>query len=65
MNASSCEEVYIVGIANSAIYFSKYACRVVVLIRAALTKNMSQYLIDQIKATTNLAVRTESRVAEM
>ena len=48
-----------------AIYFSKYACGVVMLIRSALTKSMSQYLIDQIKATTNLEVRTDSSEAKM
>ncbi len=64
MNASSGEEVYIVGgriwRSPAAIYFSKYACRVVMLIR-----EMSQYLIDQIKATTNIEVRTDSRVAKV
>lgn len=56
------EDVYIVGGANSAgqaaMYFSKYARRVVMLVRGeSLTKSMSQYLIDQIEATENIDLR--------
>ncbi|MBF2026969.1 MAG: FAD-dependent oxidoreductase, partial [Oscillatoriales cyanobacterium C42_A2020_001] len=57
------ETVYIVGGANSAgqaaMYFSKYAQEVVMLVRSPLSKSMSQYLIDQIEATTNINVCTE------
>jgi thioredoxin reductase (NADPH) len=70
--ALSCkdEEVYIIGGANSAgqaaMYFSKYAARVVMLVRGpSLSATMSQYLIDQIKRTPNIEVVTGSRVAEV
>jgi len=64
------EVVYIVGGANSAgqaaMYFSKYADRVVMLVRGeSLTKSMSQYLIDQIEATDNIEVRTYAQVVEV
>jgi thioredoxin reductase (NADPH) len=64
------EEVYIVGGANSAgqaaMYFSKYARKVVMLVRGeSLTKSMSQYLIDQIEATPNIEVRVFSSVVEV
>jgi len=69
--ALSCqgEDVYIVGGANSAgqaaMYFSKYAARVIMLVRGeSLTKSMSQYLIDQIESTPNIEVRVFSSVVE-
>jgi len=63
------EEVYIVGGANSAgqaaMYFSRYARKVVMLVRGdSLTKSMSQYLIDQIDGTENIEVWTHSSVIE-
>jgi thioredoxin reductase (NADPH) len=65
--ARSCAEqhVVIIGGANSAgqaaVYFSGYAARVTMLVRAAsLTKSMSQYLIEQIEAVDNLEVRTRT-----
>ena len=70
--AMSCQgqDVYIVGGANSAgqaaMYFSKYARRVVMLVRGpSLSLSMSQYLIDQIKKTPNIQVETHSQVAEV
>jgi thioredoxin reductase (NADPH) len=61
--AMSCqdEDVYVVGGANSAgqaaMNFSKYAKRVVMLVRdSSLSVSMSQYLIDQIKQTPNIGV---------
>lgn len=67
--AMSCsnEEVYIVGGANSAgqgaVYFAKYARHVTMLVRAnSLSESMSQYLIDQIEDTENIAVKTRTRV---
>jgi thioredoxin reductase (NADPH) len=70
--AMSCqgEDVYIVGGANSAgqaaMYFSKYARRVVMLVRGeSLSATMSQYLIDQIKKTPNIQVETHSQVVEL
>jgi thioredoxin reductase (NADPH) len=70
--AMSCqgEDVFIVGGANSAgqaaMYFSKYARRVVMLVRgASLSASMSQYLIDQIRKTPNIQVETNSQVVEV
>src|SRR5579884_1986932 len=69
--ALSCvdSDVYIVGGANSAgqaaMYFSKYARSVTVLVRGdSLAKSMSQYLIDQIAATSNITVQTRVNVVE-
>ncbi len=63
------ENVYIVGGANSAgqaaMYFSKYAKQVTMLVRGESLKNsMSKYLIDQIAATSNIQVRACCQVAE-
>ena len=68
--SSKNEDVYIVGGANSAgqaaMYFSKFARRVVMLVRGdSLSALMSQYLIDQIKNTPNIQVETHARVAEV
>jgi thioredoxin reductase (NADPH) len=69
--AKSCvdESVYIVGGANSAgqaaMYFSKYARKVTMLVRAESLKNsMSKYLIDQIAATSNIEVKAYCQVLE-
>jgi thioredoxin reductase (NADPH) len=65
--ARSCaqQHVVVIGGANSAgqaaVYFSGYAARVTMLVRAAsLTKSMSQYLIEQIEAIDNIEVRTRT-----
>ncbi|MDX6523299.1 MAG: thioredoxin reductase [Gaiellales bacterium] len=63
------ERVVVVGGANSAgqaaIYFAGYAQQVTILYRGdSLAKNMSRYLIDEIDATANIEVRTNSEVAE-
>jgi thioredoxin reductase (NADPH) len=70
--AVSCkgENVYVVGGANSAgqaaMNFSKYAERVVMLVRGdSLASTMSQYLIDQIKTTPNIQLWTHASVAEV
>ncbi|PZU93147.1 MAG: fused response regulator/thioredoxin-disulfide reductase [Pseudanabaena sp.] len=70
--AAACqnEEVYIVGGANSAgqaaMYFSKYASKVRMLVRGeSLTKSMSQYLIDQIAGTPNIEVLPFHSVVEV
>jgi thioredoxin reductase (NADPH) len=70
--AMSCrdEDVYVVGGANSAgqaaMFFSKYARRVVMLVRgSSLSATMSQYLIDQIQKTENIHVEYNSRVMEV
>jgi len=64
------EDVYIVGGANSAgqaaIYFSKYAKSVTMLVRGeSLSAGMSQYLEDQIAATRNISVRLNTAVVEV
>jgi thioredoxin reductase (NADPH) len=53
------QDVYVVGGANSAgqaaMYFSRFARRVYMLVRAStLAVSMSQYLIDQIASTSNI-----------
>jgi len=70
--ALSCkgEVVYVVGGANSAgqaaMNFSKYADRVVMLVRGdSLSSTMSQYLIDQIKQRPNIQLWTHATVAEV
>lgn len=67
--AISCreEDVYIVGGANSAgqaaMFFSKYAHRVIMLVRGpSLAATMSQYLVDQIEKTENIQVECRTRV---
>ncbi len=57
------QHVVVIGGANSAgqaaVYFSGYAGRVTMLVRAdSLTKSMSHYLIEQIAALPNVEVRT-------
>jgi thioredoxin reductase (NADPH) len=59
--------VYIVGGANSAgqaaVYFSRYADRVTLLVRGdSLERSMSHYLIQQLRGIDNIAVRTSTRV---
>jgi len=61
------EEVYVVGGANSAgqaaVYFSRYASRVHILIRGAeLRRSMSQYLVDQIDAIEQICVHPFTQV---
>lgn len=62
------EHVLVVGGANSAgqgaMYFSRFAEKVTMIVRHDLESHMSQYLIDQIAATPNIEVRTGSRIAE-
>jgi thioredoxin reductase (NADPH) len=66
--ARSCagQHVVVIGGANSAgqsaVYFSGYADRVTMLVRAdSLAKSMSHYLIEQIDALPNVEVRTRSQ----
>ncbi|MEH2239218.1 FAD-dependent oxidoreductase [Nostoc sp.] len=64
------EEVYLIGGANSAgqaaMHFSKYASKVIMLVRGeSLSSSMSQYLIDQIAATANIKVCTGCSVVEV
>jgi thioredoxin reductase (NADPH) len=69
--AATCkdEDVFVVGGANSAgqaaMFFSKYARRVVMLVRGnSLAAGMSQYLVEQIKETPNIHVELNSEVTE-
>jgi thioredoxin reductase (NADPH) len=64
------EDVYIVGGANSAgqaaVFFAQHARRVVMLVRGnSLAAGMSQYLVEQIKQTSNIAVELNSQVVEV
>ena len=63
--ARACQDqsIVVIGGANSAgqaaVYFSKYAGRVIMLVRAdSLAKSMSHYLVEQIAALPNVEVRT-------
>ncbi len=63
------EDVFVIGGANSAgqaaMYFSRYARRVVMLVRSSsLAASMSQYLINQLKATPNIQIEFNTSVAE-
>lgn len=68
--AASCQnqDVYIVGGANSAgqaaVYFSRYANQVHLLIRGSdLNQSMSHYLVQQIEAVTNIEIHSHTEVA--
>ena len=62
------EDVYVVGGGNSAgqaaLHLARYARQVTILVRSSsLAASMSQYLIDTIGSTPNVAVRYETEVA--
>jgi len=64
------EDIFIVGGANSAgqsaVYFSRYARSVTMLVRGeSLNEGMSHYLIDRIKNTSNISVRLRTTVLEV
>lgn len=64
------EDVFMIGGANSAgqaaIYFSKYAKTVTLVLRGdSLDKSMSHYLIHQINETSNIHVLLNSQVWEV
>jgi thioredoxin reductase (NADPH) len=68
--ACSNEDVFIVGAGNSAgqaaMYLSQFAKSVTMLVRGtSLAASMSQYLIDQIKATENISIKFCAQVAEV
>jgi thioredoxin reductase (NADPH) len=56
------QHVVVIGGANSAgqaaVYFSRYARLVTMLVRSTLQKSMSHYLVEQIEALHNVDVRT-------
>ncbi|MFL6129936.1 MAG: FAD-dependent oxidoreductase [Mycobacteriales bacterium] len=63
------QDVYVVGGANSAgqaaMYFSRYARKVVLLVRGgSLDASMSRYLIDQIATVDSIEVRTCTEIVE-
>lgn len=66
--ASQCQDddVYVVGAANSAgqaaLNLSRFAKRVVLVVRAATLGTMSQYLVARIVAARNIEVRYRSEV---
>ena len=64
------EDVLVVGGANSAgqaaVFFAAHAHNVTMLVRAgSLRAAMSSYLVDQIEATPNIAVRNRTEVVEV
>ncbi len=60
------QEVGVVGGGNSAgqaaVYLSRFAKRVVLMVRTAELSGMSQYLVDQIAACPNIEVRYETSI---
>lgn len=62
-------DVFVVGGANSAgqgaMFFSRYAHSVTMLVRSNLAKEMSQYLIDQIHATSNISILEGTEICEV
>ena len=62
-------EVGVVGGGNSAgqaaVHLSRFAKRVLVVIRGPENSGMSQYLIDQMAAIENIEVRTSSSITEV
>ncbi|HEX4807724.1 MAG TPA: FAD-dependent oxidoreductase [Bryobacteraceae bacterium] len=64
------ESVFVIGGANSAgqaaMYFSQFAHKVTMLVRAdSLEKSMSKYLIDQIAETPNIEVCPNTEMVEV
>jgi len=63
------EHVYVVGGSNSAgqgaVFLSRFAERVSMLVRGSLDRSMSRYLIDQIENRDNIDVRLGTEVAEV
>jgi thioredoxin reductase (NADPH) len=62
--------VFVIGGANSAgqgaIFLSQYANQVTMLLRgSSLKEKMSKYLVDQIEATPNIKVLTQSEMAAL
>jgi thioredoxin reductase (NADPH) len=62
------EEVYVVGGANSAgqaaLYLSRFAARVTLLVRGSSLTEMSDYLIRDLQARDNIAIRLNTVVVE-
>lgn len=62
-------QIFVIGGANSAgqgaMFFSRYARKVTMLVRGQGLDAMSQYLVDRIGETPNVEVRTGTVVAEV
>jgi thioredoxin reductase (NADPH) len=60
-------DVFVIGGANSAgqgaVFFSRYARKVTMVVRGASLSSMSQYLVDRINETENIEVLTHTLVA--
>ncbi len=69
--AANCRggDVFIVGGANSAgqgaVFFSRYARKVTILVRGSGLHAMSQYLVDRISETANIEVRTHTVISSV
>ncbi len=63
------EHVFVVGGANSAgqgaVFLSRYAERVTMLVRGSLARSMSSYLIEQIEGCDNIDVQLGVEVVEV
>ncbi len=64
------QHVFVVGAANSAgqgaVFFARYASKVTMLVRGdSIEKDMSQYLVDQIRASENIEVLVNTKVTEV
>ena len=64
------QHIFVVGAANSAgqgaVFFARYASKVTMLVRGESIENdMSQYLVDQIRATENIEVLVNTEVTEV
>ena len=63
------QHIYVIGGANSAgqgaMFFSRYASQVTMLVRKSLSQSMSAYLIKQIEDTPNIDVQLDSEVVEV
>ncbi|MDQ4038638.1 MAG: FAD-dependent oxidoreductase [Actinomycetota bacterium] len=67
--ACSGQHVVIVGGANSAgqaaVFFARHAARITLAVRGpSLERSMSSYLVDQVRATPNIVVRTSTTVTD-
>jgi len=68
--ATAGEDVFVVGGANSAgqaaLHLAKYAASVTVLVRGpSLAAGMSNYLVRQVQATSNIIVRLRTQVVDV
>jgi thioredoxin reductase (NADPH) len=65
--ATNGQDLYLIGAGNSAgqaaMYFANYARKVTLVVRGdSLEKSMSQYLIEQLRGKSNIAVQLRSEV---